>query len=230
MLKSSLIIHVLAVFAVVSGVMKLREDSLMFRKSHNLASINPESEPPVAKTPLTASQPSPRLDWTEIASRDPFSFDRNDIPIVMKVETSKPRAPKPLLYGTMIVGDSRIALLGPNNAAGRGSLPVRLGEEMEGWKVIQIDDRSVLVEANTVQETLVINDPTAQIPRSQLKTLINTPQPSLPPPPPAVSSSVTSEPAKADVASGIRDTPAAPKRTHVIQTPFGPKVMEDSPQ
>src|SRR5207302_5234563 len=101
-------------------------------------------------------------DWTEISVKDPFSFDRNDVSYVAPKQTL-PTQPKPVLFGTMSIGNEWIAMLAPAQSGTRTSRPVKVGESVDDWQVVEIRDKSVLVTGPTgLRETLVMNQ-TARI-------------------------------------------------------------------
>src|SRR5262249_14163892 len=137
----------------------------------------------------TVAATSPQ-DWTEISVNNPFSFDRNDTAIVAPVQAA-PNTPKPVLFGIMSIGSEKIAMLSPGQS-GRASRQVKIGESVDNWEVLEIGDKSVVVTApNGTRQTVIMNDPTAQVARSMERTgngapigggsVINTPQPNAPP-------------------------------------------------
>src|SRR6185503_11747124 len=103
---------------------------------------------------------------TDISVKDPFSFDRNDVSIVAPKQEAAAK-PKPVLYGVMSVGSEWIAMMGPSQSGSRGSRPVRVGESLDNWQIVEIQPKSVIVTAaNGTRETVIMNDPTAQVARS----------------------------------------------------------------
>src|SRR5207237_2482042 len=76
-----------------------------------------------------------------------------------------------VLFGVMSVGSEKIALLSPGRT-GRDSRPLKVGESVDNnWQVAEINDKSVVVvAANGTRQTVILNDPTAQVPRSMEKT------------------------------------------------------------
>jgi hypothetical protein len=184
--------------------------------------------------PLANASASPAgEDWTEIPARNPFSFDRNDIAIVAQRSAPVDSGPKPVLFGIMSLGGPRLAMLAPGRPPGnRSSIPRQTGEIIDGWTVVQIDTKSVVVESNGVRETILMNDPTAQVPREYRSTEAAAA-------PVVIQSSAPAVPAAAESAttstnnSGTAANPAPGQpRTRIIQTPFGPfrQVIQDPEQ
>ena len=111
-------------------------------------------------------------DWNNIAAHNPFSFDRNDVTLVITPPAAEqPKRPKPILFGTMTLGVDHIAMLGPGDSGNRASRPVLAGEVFDGWTVLEILEKSVSVQwEKTTKESLILNDPTAQVARVYDKT------------------------------------------------------------
>jgi hypothetical protein len=151
---------------VLAGV-KLRRDWSAFRPAHNLASIQPAAQtfPPLAAAIVATPQ---AVDWTDIPSHNVFSFDRTDIDIaaVVEVEPPKPSGPKPIVVGTLIIGSQKTAFLGKN------SKPVKVDDEIDGWKIVDIQRTGITIESNGQRQTVVVNDASAQLPRDGGKTAL----------------------------------------------------------
>jgi hypothetical protein len=102
----------------------------------------------------------------------------------------------------------------------RGS-PAKVGETIEGWTIVEIADKSMVVEAGGVRETVLLNDPTANVPRDNTRTLAHTPAA-----PAAVQagSAETSAGAPSTAASGAGPASTGAgggQRVEEIKTPFG---------
>jgi len=152
--------------------------------------------------------------WTDIFSRNPFSFDRNDIDIA-PVAPAAPRAtlPKPVLFGVVDLVNGPVAMLGDPGAR-RSSQNVKVGEHFKGWTVVKIDQRTVVVENNGVEESIVMG--TVPIDRDAGKTSMSTSAPS-------VTTTSAPSPAPAPVTSAPVSPPtAAPPGTKTVDSPFGP--------
>jgi hypothetical protein len=233
-LRRLIILDIALTGILVLGSMKLYRDWLAFAPAHDLSAIQPQPDafPAVALAATPSSTGSE--DWTEIPTRNPFSFDRNDIAILVQRTAPVESGPKPVLFGIMSLGGPRLALVAPGRPPGnRNSTPRQAGETIDGWTIVQIDAKSVMVESNGVRETILMNDPTAQVPREYARTETGGAAPVV------VQASGSSAPSteQAGTASEERaasgtNTPPAQPRTRVIQTPFGTvrQVIEDPQQ
>jgi hypothetical protein len=163
MLRRLLILDVLLLAILAAGGMKVRRSWIDFKAAHRVDSVQAEPET-LSSISAPAISSAAMGDWTEIPTKNLFSFDRNDIAIVAPKEAPRPVSPKPILFGTMSVGKDWIALLAPG-PGGRSSRPMKVGETMESWQVAEIHEKSVVVVAGGVRETIILNDPTANIPR-----------------------------------------------------------------
>jgi hypothetical protein len=226
----------LSLVAVLTAVsVRLYNESIMFNATHQTGAVGPEREA-FAKLPF-ALPPNPAVpaNWTDIPSHNPFSFDRTDIAILEPKAPPPPPpppkiavGPKPLLFGTMSLGNDRMAMVGLGKAGNRDYKPMKVGEVIDGWTILSIDDKSIVVKGNEVQETILLNDPTAQIPRDHTRTLDSAPatpnaisvgaSSSLPTPPPA---------SPAASPSGTQPAAQPGQRRKVTQvTPFGIREIE----
>src|SRR5688572_33395652 len=135
-----IIIFDLALLVLLTfGIAKLRQDWIAFDPLHDVAAIQPLPETLPALPARGAAADPGTGDWTEIPSRNPFSFDRTDIAILAPVAAAPVQVgPKPVLFGIMSLGPERIATLAPPQSASRGSIPTKVGETVAGWKVVEI--------------------------------------------------------------------------------------------
>ena len=164
-----LLLDLVLVAILVAGILRVRSSWKEFERSHRVESIQPEAEPVRTLPGTTTSTPTPG-DWTEIAVKNPFSFDRSDISIVAPIQAT-PVRPKPVLFGIMSIGKERIAFMAPGQTGARTSKPVKLGESVDSWELVEIQDKSVVVTGATgARETIVMNDPTAQVARAYERT------------------------------------------------------------
>src|SRR4051794_18046288 len=106
MLRRLIILDLGLVVLLALGVGKLRRDWRAFDPAHDVTHIQPKPQvfPSLAAAGTSGSSDA---DWAEIPSKDPFSFDRNDVDIVVAEAPQKPLGPKPFLAGTMIIGKDR---------------------------------------------------------------------------------------------------------------------------
>lgn len=216
MLRRLLILDFFLVVLLAMGIWNVREQWTAYDATHQVAFVRAKAEslPPLPSASVQAGPAA--ADWTEIPSKNLFSFDRTDIVLVAPQEPAKPSGPKPVLFGTMSLGAGRMAMVGPGQQPGNRSYrPMKVGETIDGWTITEIQEKAIIVAANDVTQTVIMNDPTAQVPRSETRTS-GSGQPA----------PVYVAPAPAPAAA----TPAGAKRTRVIQTIFGPKVVEDPPE
>jgi hypothetical protein len=171
MSRRLLILDAGLIVLLVLGVVKLRQDWNSFVSIHSVSSIQPK---PQEFPSLPAAAPirgESTADWTDIPSKDPFSFDRNDIDIVIaEATTPVPTGPKPILFGVLAIGTDRTAFVAAGTPGNRNSRPMRVGESVDGWKIVDIANKSIDVESNGIRQTLIMNDPSAQVPRDGSRT------------------------------------------------------------
>ena len=168
-------------------------------------------------------------DWTEIVTKNPFSFDRNDIAIVAPSRPpappqEPPRAPKPVLFGTFGIGDNWQATLASGQAGNRKSRPMKVGETIDGWQIVEIHQNSVVVVSGAFRETVSI-DSAIQGPRVSERTVGSSVQPA---PQTSPSSAAVGSPAPVNNASPpLPPPPPGAAKGHWIDTAFGMKWIED---
>jgi hypothetical protein len=225
----------IALFGLLAAAaVRFHNEWIMFNATHQPGAVEPEREK-FAKVPFNIPPNSPApANWTDIPSHNPFSFDRTDIAILEPKAPPPPPppkvtlGPKPVLFGTMSIGTDLLAMVGKGTGQGKPAShdhkPMKIGEVIDGWKIVSIsvENKSMVVSGNDVQETIIMNDPMAQIPREHTRTVdvAATPAPNVvsvgpPPPAPAVSQS---QPA----AQG-QQAPSQPGTTRKVKriTPFG---------
>ena len=222
MIRRLLILDLALISLLTFGIVKFRRDWRAFDPAHQVSAIQPSAEKLPALPASAASATSP-ADWTEIPTLNPFSFDRNDIAILAPPpEPPKAVGPKPLLFGTMTLGQASVAMLAsgvqPNN---RNSRPVHVGETIDGWTVVEIQEKSVLIEANSTREKVDIND---GIPRDYTRTLAPATAPVVQNVGSSSSSaSVSGAPPAPNTGAGASSSPARGGAPCVreLKTPFG---------
>jgi len=204
-------LSLIAALAAIS--VRLYEEWIMFDATHQTGSVAPERETftkLAAGVPPNAPAPA---NWTDIPSHNPFSFDRTDIAILEPKAPPPPPAPKvqvgpkPVLFGTIILGSDPIAMLAPGKPGSREYKPMKIGETIDGWTIVSIADKSVVIKGNEVQETILMNDPTAQIPREHTRTI------DTPPPPNVISISAPAAAPSSSAPATAAATTAAPAQT-----------------
>ncbi len=220
MWRRLLILDFVLVAALVAGILQVRHNWQEFIESHRVESVRPEKETVLTVPGSMTLAPTPQ-DWTEISAKYPFSFDRNDISVVAPKQAVMV-TPKPILLGTMSIGSEKIAMLAPALTGNRTSQPVKVGESLDDWQVVEIRDTSVVVTAtNGVRETIILNDPKTQASRSSERTGAAAPAPVNVVSPSATAAPVatsTQAPQTAAPSPGGTGQPTG----EILQTPFGP--------
>lgn len=233
MFRRLLFLDLVLFVLLVAGVVRIARDMKMFSETHRVDQIRPDSAKPLPKT-ISREATTNRPDWPDIAAHNPFSFDRSDVSIVVSPPApQQPKRPKPLLFGTMMIGKDILALLSPGDSTTRSSRPVRTGEIFDGWTILEVQDKTVIVKWEEVKETLIMNDPTAQAVRDYTKTGNSAPAAV-----PVVTVGPNTAPATAAAAPAMNSSsPQAPtvspagKKQRIIHTPgFGDKVVDDDTQ
>ena len=243
MLRRIIVLDAALVALLVLGGMKIKKDWKAFGPAHDVAAIQPKPHvyPPIATNGPSGA--SAIVDWTEIPTRDPFSFDRNDVDIVIAVPVEapppKPQGPKPILFGTLILPNESTALVAAGGSGNKNSKSMKVGESIDGWTILNIGPKSIQVESGATKLTVITNDPTNAPPREIVKT-VAPPAPvvvqTIGAPTPAasngtVAASVSSaassapRPAPTDPGAGM---PPPPDGMKYSNTPFGPMLVKDS--
>ena len=224
-MRRILILDLALLALLVATAVRFHNEWIMFTATHQTGAVEPDRET-FAKLPsgVPVNAPAP-ANWTDIPSHNPFSFDRTDIAILEPKAPPPPpppkiqTGPKPVLYGTMSIGTQTLALVGTSK--GGGQKPMKVGEVIEGWTIASIGDKTMTIKANDVQETVIMNDPTVQIPRDHSRTL-DVP---LAPTVVNVGTPPTAQPAQAQPATST----GQPGQKRIIRqvTPFGIREVEE---
>src|SRR6266480_4021406 len=166
-------ITLLALLAAIA--VRFHNEWIMFTATHQTGAIEPQREQ-FAKLPsgLPANAPAP-ANWTDIPTHNPFSFDRTDVAILEPKAPPPPPAPavklgpKPVLYGVMSIGSNVMASVGTTRPGSQKFMKV--GEVIDGWTIVSIADRSMVIKGNDVQQTVIMNYPTVHVDRDSFPTL-----------------------------------------------------------
>jgi hypothetical protein len=233
MWKRLIVIDLVLAAVLAAGLWRFRQNWLDFESAHRVNAVKPEAD-----TPRTLAAPAAVAastgDWTDIVTKNVFSFDRNDIDIVPPKPVEPPApvaaqlapallAQKPILYGTVGIGNSWMASLASGTASNLAPHVMKIGETIDGWQLIEIRTNAVVMTLGNLRETISMNNPPA-IQRSTART--DTPSestvvaPTLPPPSPTAPAA----------AANPADRPPPPGRNpkgHWVQSPFGPTWVED---
>lgn len=224
-MRKLLILDLVLLAIVVAGSIRLRDEWITFDATHQTDSVQAPSEA-LPKLAITSPMPGTRENWTEIPSRNPFSFDRNDITVLEPEGPAAPPGPKPHLFGTITLGGERLAMVGPGRPGDRSYRPMKAGEVIDGWTIVEVLDKSITIEANSLTQSVIINDPTAQVPRDSTRTLApSAPSVTIPasqPSPALLPSTPQPQPSISQPARGQSTT----RRRIIQQTPFGTREIE----
>src|SRR5262245_5704664 len=109
MIRRLILIDVLLISLVVFGALRFRSNWRAFWSAHRPETIQAASEPAPPAASIAAPAATNLSDWSEIAARNPFSFDRTDTPIIATPPVAEPLAPKPILFATMTLGNDSVA-------------------------------------------------------------------------------------------------------------------------
>jgi hypothetical protein len=170
MKKEFVVINLLLLAVVVVAVFQSYIGWAAFGVSHDPNAIQYEGEAfgsPLAPESLGGAG-SP--DWTLVSDQNLFSFDRNDLAIVAPAAPLA-TGPRPILFGTMSLGGGPVALLATRDGEDRDSRPYSVGQTIAGWELVEIANKSVVVASGGLRTTILMNDPTAQVPRGTGRTI-----------------------------------------------------------
>src|SRR5438477_2491678 len=154
---------------LVALATRFHNEWIMFSATHQTGAVEPEREK-FANLPsgVPPNAPAPS-NWTDIPTHNPFSFDRTDIAILEPKAPPPPPAPlvklgpKPVLYGVMSIGSNVMASVGTTRPGSQKFMKV--GEVIDGWTIVSIADRTMVIKGNDVQQTVIMNDPTVDVQR-----------------------------------------------------------------
>jgi len=193
--------------------------------------------PRPAKTPAVANLPPSSPRWPapaagDIVAKNLFTPDRNND--VVEDDKSQPAPPAPIVFGTLNLGGSYEALMADRTSSARtGFRRVKSGEQIGGYRVVEIRDEKVVVEFRGQKTTLDVYESANSVPRED--TRANVPSgpvvESIPAPPPpaarAAGPASTAPPAASaqpGVAPGVNVTVEGNRRRMERLGPFGPEV------
>jgi hypothetical protein len=123
-----------------------------------------------------------------------------------------------LLFGTFSIGKDWQAMMGSGQpGANRKTRVVKVGEEIDGWKLAEIQDKSVVITSGAARETISIDTAT---PRDSSRTAATSIQPQ------TAAVQTTQSTAAAPSAPAATNTQAPPPtgttgKGHWLDSPFG---------
>jgi hypothetical protein len=173
-------------------------------------------------------------EYSVIALQNAFHPERNDsmpAPPAVPVTT----APPPLVYGSLIMGENRFAFMAPDESS--APQQVLEGQSMNGYKLVRVQAQSVTLESSSGQTEIMFYNAMSKLRRNSSRTTAGNPASSA-----AATRSTGSgasggaqtattgtSPQSGAQAAAPEATIAAPPGKKVVQTPFGPMLMDDKP-
>jgi len=215
---------------------KLHNDWRMYAAQNGPQALDVHSVSGVSLPPLSAAP-----DYTAVARQNPFQAERNDV-IEEPAAQAKPTGPPPLIYGSIIMEDTRFALM----ANEQSPKPERVAEGgmFEGYRLVKVLPESVILESAGGRDEIMLYNALMRLRRQQAKTTVSAA--SHPSTPTQVNSTASPNSATAlpqsemasqalpNSAAGTKpqSTPAlaAPPGKEVVETPFGPVLVEKKKQ
>ena len=229
MKKKLVVINGVLLIAIGSSAIRFYTGWVSFPISHNPATI--QSEGDLFPSPLVpeVGNEEAASDWTRIWAQNLFSFDRNDVAIAPP-EARATAGPRPILFGTMSLGEGPVALLATGQTRNRNSRPYGIGESIDGWEVVEIRDKSIVIGSGGIRTTVLMNDPTAGVPRDTRRTLSpsgGAPQVSTVQAAPQVQSSSTPSSSRtpSPAPAGVGADGPVPPGFMIQRTPFGNRII-----
>jgi hypothetical protein len=172
-------------------------------------------------------------EYLVIASQNPFQPDRNDVIQQPQVQAQVPTAPPPVVYGSVILGETRYALMAPDEAG--APQKVQEGQSMNGYRLARVQPQSVILETSSGQTEIMLYNAMAKLRRDHSRTVASASAPAAQAPVRSTSIDTqpsvapTAAPAPSSIASApSTPTPPVPAGKKVVQTPFGPMVVDDA--
>lgn len=232
MRKQNLILNLLLTLSLIGLAWKLRNDWRNYAAENSPQKLEIH---PMNGVPLPPSAVVP--DYTAVARQNPFHADRNDV-IDQPTAQAKPIGPPPLIYGSFILGDTRFALMATEQSPKAERVPE--GGMFEGYRLVKVLRESVILESAAGRDEIMLYNALTRLRRQQTKTTTSassrsstsnqvTSTGSATPPtglPSAEMANATS--ANSAAPTNLQSVPAVavPPGKEIIDTPFGPIVME----
>jgi len=229
MRKQDLILNLLLTLSLGLLGWKLHNDWRNYAAQNGPQALEVHSLSGVSLPPLSAAP-----DYTAVARLNPFHVERNDL-IEQPAAQARPTGPPPLIYGSIIMGDTRFALM----ANEQSPKPERVleGDTFEGYKLVKVLPESVVLESSAGRNEIMFYNALMRLHRQAGKTAATAAQHA------STSTSVASStptaiPVQTDMANtgspnpapgeNSRATPAlaVPPGKEVMDTPFGPFFVE----
>ena len=189
---------------------KLRADWKTFRAANDPGTLRPRPMPPAQAPAMT-----PAPDYTVVAQQNPFHPERNDAMPPPPAVAAKTVGPPPLVYGSMLLGKAKFALMATEN----DPKPRRIeeGSEFLGYKLAEVKEQSVVLEADGAKNEVMFYNALSRLRREAVKTQS-----------PAASGTPTASVAQATPEPAAPLTPALPLARPGVTPPPG-KQLVDTP-
>jgi len=217
-------VNVLLAATVAMVAWKLQADWRAYARENGPASV--------VLRPVTAravSAPLPVSDYSVIAVQNPFHPDRNDQ--VAQSAAPQPAGPPPLVYGSVILGNDRYALLATEDMA--KPQKIQEGETFAGYRLAQVRPQSIVLSSNAGEQEIMLYNALSRLRREHVRTEAQSGAPSSPP---VVSTGAaparTSAPAPgvaspSQPAAGTSPPGVARPGKRLMPTPFGPIWVDE---
>ncbi|MEW5975198.1 MAG: hypothetical protein AB1898_05255 [Acidobacteriota bacterium] len=202
---------------------RLKQQWHDFQGAHHLsqlvASQNPANSPnPAGDGPVQVPN------YSAIVDNHLFTVDRNNI-IPAEVPVEAPLAPKPILMGTMGIGEDQFALMvSEAPKASKEYRKIKVGESLDGYTLVRFLDQKVIMKAGGQEIEVRLNEPSKMVAREVGVA-----------PQPGASQKVTTVATEGSSGAAAVNRPSAPSPTSVpvgtvvngyrkkmVPSPFGP--------
>lgn len=222
MRKRFWVVNVLLAATLAMVAWKLHADWRAYARQNSPGSLVLR---PLAARPV----PAPTLvsDYSVIAAQNPFHPDRNDQ--VAQNAPQQPAGPPPLVYGSIILGSDRYALLATEGMA--KPQKVQEGETFAGYRLARVLPQSIVLASDTGEQEIMLYNAIARLRREHVRTET---QPAAPSSPPVVSTGAApprtaapSPASPAQPAAGMSRPSATRPGKRLMQTPFGPIWVDE---
>ena len=205
---------------------------LGYKLRNDWRTFHAKNDPKVVKLrPVTLAavpEVAPPRDYTVVAQQNPFHPERNDAVPPPPVVAAAPTGPPPLIYGSMILGPERFALMATESDP--KPRKVMEGDSFNGYKLAQVLPQSVVLESGGSKNEVMFYNALSRLRRDNVKTQASSAAPATPPAAsaPAATTVAAATPALAPITAPPVPGPtaAAPPGKKLVDTPFGPMWVD----
>lgn len=167
MKRNLVLINLLLVILSVVLAQQLRSDWARFQIDNNLTHLKP-AKANTAPGTLSPDLPVGVANYSTIVDKHLFAQDRNNIipPEPPPEERAKPLVPKPLLMGIMDLGEEQFAWMASSDPKeDKEYRKVKVGETLGEYKLVEIMDQKVLMDAAGQEVEVRLNEPSRVVAR-----------------------------------------------------------------